>query len=129
MSLASDSSTWLMLSQPVIHATPPYGPGKTSKGGAGSSSVPSSCLRLSSSCPLWVPTAVFHTSLPVSGSTAAPDQSIAAISAAVGLSRVYLRVHYVSDVNSGAALAAAAFALCGAVALLVVHFRDNEAKP
>ena len=26
-----------------------------------------------------------------------------AISAAVGLSRVYLRVHYVSDVNSGAA--------------------------
>jgi len=51
-----------------------------------------------------------------------------AISAAVGLSRVYLRVHYVSDVNSGAALAVAAFALCGAVALLVVHFRDNEAE-
>ena len=49
-----------------------------------------------------------------------------AVSAAVGLSRVYLRVHYLSDVNSGAALAVAAFALCSAIALLVVHFRDNE---
>ena len=49
------------------------------------------------------------------------------VSAAVGLSRVYLRVHYLSDVNSGAALAVAAFAICSAIALLVVHFRDNEA--
>ena len=51
-----------------------------------------------------------------------------AISAAVGLSRVYLRVHFLSDVNSGAALAVAAFALCGAFALFVLHFRDNEAQ-
>ena len=51
-----------------------------------------------------------------------------AVSAAVGLSRVYLRVHYLSDVNSGAALAAAAFAFCAGVALLVVHFRENEGK-
>ncbi len=51
-----------------------------------------------------------------------------AVSAAVGLSRVYLRVHFLSDVNSGAALAVAAFAICSAVALLVVHFRDNEAE-
>ena len=50
------------------------------------------------------------------------------VSAAVGLSRVYLRVHFVSDVNSGAALAVAAFAIFSAVALLVVHFRDNEAE-
>ncbi len=50
------------------------------------------------------------------------------ISAAIALSRVYLRVHFLSDVNSGAALAVAAFALCTAVALLVVHFRDNEAE-
>ena len=34
-----------------------------------------------------------------------------AVSAAVGLSRVYLRVHYLSDVTSGAALAVAAFAI------------------
>ncbi len=50
------------------------------------------------------------------------------VSAAVGLSRVYLRVHYLSDVNSGAALAVAAFAIFSAIALLVVHFRDNEAE-
>lgn len=50
------------------------------------------------------------------------------VSAAVGLSRVYLRVHYLSDVNSGAALAVAAFAICSAVALLVVHFREDEAR-
>ena len=47
------------------------------------------------------------------------------VAAAIGLSRVYLRVHFLSDVNSGAALAVAAFAGCSAVALLVVHFRDN----
>ena len=50
----------------------------------------------------------------------------AAIAAAVGLSRVYLRVHYLSDVNAGAALGVAAFALCGAVAVLVVHFRQSR---
>lgn len=49
----------------------------------------------------------------------------AALAAAIALSRVYLRVHFLSDVNSGAALGAAVFAACSAVALLVVHFRDN----
>ncbi len=48
------------------------------------------------------------------------------LAAAIGLSRVYLRVHYLSDVNAGAAFGVAAFALCAGVALLVVHFRDNE---
>jgi membrane protein DedA with SNARE-associated domain/membrane-associated phospholipid phosphatase len=47
------------------------------------------------------------------------------LAAAIALSRVYLRVHYLSDVNSGAALGVAAFAACAAVALVVVHFRDN----
>ena len=47
------------------------------------------------------------------------------LAAAIGLSRVYLRVHYLSDVNSGAALGVAAFAAFAAVALVVVHFRDN----
>jgi membrane-associated phospholipid phosphatase len=51
-----------------------------------------------------------------------------AVSAAVALSRVYLRVHFLSDVTSGAALAVAAFAICSAVALLVVHFRDNRTE-
>jgi membrane protein DedA with SNARE-associated domain/membrane-associated phospholipid phosphatase len=47
------------------------------------------------------------------------------LAAAVGLSRVYLRVHYLSDVTSGAALATVVFTLCAAVALIVVHVRDN----
>jgi membrane protein DedA with SNARE-associated domain/membrane-associated phospholipid phosphatase len=50
------------------------------------------------------------------------------LAAAVGLSRVYLRVHYLSDVTSGAALGVALFAACAAVALVVVHFRDNRRR-
>ena len=49
----------------------------------------------------------------------------ALLAAAIGLSRVYLRVHYLSDVNSGAALGVACFTVCAAVALVVVHFRNN----
>ena len=51
-----------------------------------------------------------------------------ALAAAIGLSRVYLRVHYLSDVNAGAALAVAAFTLCGAVAVAVAHFRNTEVE-
>ena len=51
-----------------------------------------------------------------------------AIAAVVGLTRIYLRVHYMSDVTSGWALGAAAFCLCAAVALLAMHLRDNSAR-
>jgi membrane protein DedA with SNARE-associated domain len=49
----------------------------------------------------------------------------AALAVAIGLSRVYLRVHYLSDVGGGWALGLAAYALCGAVALVVDYLRQN----
>lgn len=52
----------------------------------------------------------------------------AALALAIAYSRVYLRVHYVSDVYSGLALGVAAFVGCAAVALVVGHFRDNARR-
>jgi undecaprenyl-diphosphatase len=47
------------------------------------------------------------------------------VAAAIGLSRVYLNVHYLSDVSAGWALGASAFALCAAIALIVTQLRQN----
>jgi membrane protein DedA with SNARE-associated domain/membrane-associated phospholipid phosphatase len=48
-----------------------------------------------------------------------------AIAAAVGLSRIYLRAHWWSDVAGGWGLGAGIFALLAALALVVEHFRNN----
>jgi membrane protein DedA with SNARE-associated domain/membrane-associated phospholipid phosphatase len=51
-----------------------------------------------------------------------------AVSAAVGLSRIYLRVHYWSDVAGGWGLGVGVFASLGTIALIVTHIRHNEAR-
>jgi membrane-associated phospholipid phosphatase len=44
----------------------------------------------------------------------------------VGLTRMYLRAHFFSDVVGGYGLACGLFALMGVVALVVSHLRQNE---
>lgn len=48
-----------------------------------------------------------------------------ALTALVGLSRVYLGAHYLSDVSGGWALGVAAFSLSAAVALVITTVRQN----
>ena len=52
-----------------------------------------------------------------------------ALTALIGLSRVYLGVHYLSDVSGGWALGVGAFAGCAALAMVVTHvekLRHNQ---
>ena len=46
----------------------------------------------------------------------------------IGLTRVYLRVHWLSDVAGGWALGASAFSAVAAVVLVVSHIRDNPRR-
>ena len=51
-----------------------------------------------------------------------------AIAVLVGVTRVYLRAHWGSDVGGGWGLGAAIFALLGAIVLVVDHIRHNGAR-
>jgi membrane protein DedA with SNARE-associated domain/membrane-associated phospholipid phosphatase len=44
----------------------------------------------------------------------------------IGLSRIYLRAHFLSDVVAGWGMAAAVFSVCGIVGLIVAAVRHNE---
>jgi membrane protein DedA with SNARE-associated domain/membrane-associated phospholipid phosphatase len=48
-----------------------------------------------------------------------------ALAVLIGLSRVYLRVHYMSDVTSGWAFGLAIFSIFGAIAMVVSYLRNN----
>jgi membrane protein DedA with SNARE-associated domain len=48
------------------------------------------------------------------------------MAAAIGLSRIYLRVHYWSDVAGGWGLGAGIFGLCAVIALVVAYVRHND---
>jgi len=47
------------------------------------------------------------------------------LAASIGLSRIYLRAHYWSDVAGGWALGGAIFGLCAVVSLIVFYMRDT----
>jgi membrane protein DedA with SNARE-associated domain/membrane-associated phospholipid phosphatase len=49
-----------------------------------------------------------------------------ALATAIGLSRIYLRAHYLSDVAAGWGLAAVVFGLAGIAGLVVAHLRQNS---
>lgn len=49
-----------------------------------------------------------------------------ALTAVIGLTRVYLQVHWLSDVTAGWALGISGFAAAAAVALVVAHIRHNS---
>jgi membrane protein DedA with SNARE-associated domain/membrane-associated phospholipid phosphatase len=78
----------------------------------------------------WVAVAVIVSRvLPNVASRAALVTAAVVIAAVAGLSRLYLRAHWLSDVTGGWGLGAALFSLCGLSALVVAYMRDNGREP
>jgi membrane protein DedA with SNARE-associated domain len=74
----------------------------------------------------WVAIALVLTrTLPGLARTTAAIIAGVVLAVAIGLTRVYLRAHYLSDVVGGAGLAAAIYAVAGMAGLVVVHLRHN----
>ena len=75
----------------------------------------------------WVAGAVaLRRALPGLAPRAAAVLAAIAVVVVVGLTRIYLRAHYLSDVLGGAGLGAAVFACCGMTVLVVTHVRQND---
>jgi membrane protein DedA with SNARE-associated domain/membrane-associated phospholipid phosphatase len=74
----------------------------------------------------WIAAAVaFTRRLGLVGHAALVTGAIA-LAAAIGLSRIYLRVHYWSDVAAGWGLGVGIFGALAAIAMLVQHMRHND---
>jgi membrane protein DedA with SNARE-associated domain len=74
----------------------------------------------------WVAIAIVLTrTLPGLARTTAAIVVAVVLAVVIGLTRVYLRAHYLSDVVGGAGLAAAIFAVAGMAGLVVAHLRHN----
>lgn len=77
----------------------------------------------------WVAIAVVLTrTLPGLAKTTLAVVAAIVVAIAVGLTRIYLRAHYLSDVLGGAGLAATLFALCGMAGLVVAFLRHNGSR-
>jgi membrane protein DedA with SNARE-associated domain/membrane-associated phospholipid phosphatase len=74
---------------------------------------------------VWIAVAVLLTRRLGLASYAALVTGAIAIAAAVGLSRIYLRAHYWSDVAGGWGIGVGIFGLLAAIALVVDHIRHN----
>jgi membrane-associated phospholipid phosphatase len=74
----------------------------------------------------WIAIAVVLTrTLPGLARTTAVIVAAVVLAAAIGLTRIYLRAHYLSDVVGGWGMGACVFSLCGMAGLIVAFVRHN----